>query len=256
MLCYGEYKLSFTENDFFQNRSHFSDYSVLSRIEFKDKKGVHQESQYVLICSNWHFVRNHQEVRNCPPCSPEDCNISLKLSSTAFRSAPTELSKAGGFLETEIRIDEDYCFDKNGVIIPYPAFISLLQDKRFTQEYLPLVKKEFERVCGPIYVSEEVEEEEEEEEEEDSNKKAKKTNSKKRKLTNPISEKTWLPDDVSEITPTVEEDEGGNENEESESDDETALLLDKEVVGIEAPSASTSTAATKRIRKIPAKHNK
>ena len=243
---------------FFQNRSHFSDYSVLSRIEFKDKKGVHQESQYVLICSNWHFVRNHQEVRNCPPCSPEDCNISLKLSSTAFRSAPTELSKAGGFLETEIRNDEDYCFDKNGVIIPYPAFISLLQDKRFTQEYLPLVKKEFERVCGPIYVSEEVEEEEEEEEEEeDSNKKAKKTNSKKRKLTNPISEKTWLPDDVSEITPTVEEDEGGNENEESESDDETALLLDKEVVGIEAPSASTSTAAaTKRIRKIPAKHNK
>ena len=135
-------------NLFLQNRSHFSDYSVLSQINFNDRKGASQTSHFVLIISNWHFVRDNIDRMVCLPCKPENCNISIKLSSTTFRGGPTELAQGGGTLDPEIRPDEEFFFDKNGIIIPYSAFISLLNDRHFTDEYLPAVKKEFEKLCG------------------------------------------------------------------------------------------------------------
>ena len=164
-----------------QNRSHFSDYTVLSEVKFVDQKGKTQESQYVLIISNWHFIREHQDKRESPPCKPEDCNISIKLSSTTFKTGSADLSITGANYLDPLP-DDGFSFDRNGVIIPYSSFLSLMEDKYFLNDYLPDVQREYERLCGPLDLTrettpipshdpfadggEEGEEEEEEEEEE------------------------------------------------------------------------------------------
>ena len=138
-----------------QNRTHFSDYTVLSEFNYTDKKGKPQQSQYVLIISNWHFIREHQDKKESPPCKPENCNISIKLSCSVFKSAPSDLSVSGsGYLDP--LPDDGFSFDKNGAIIPYSAFLSLLDDKYFVNDFLPEVKTEYEKLCGPVNLEKEL----------------------------------------------------------------------------------------------------
>lgn len=86
--------------------------------------------------------------------------ISLKLSSSAFVSAdatgptlPTynEDESYGDDLSTSSAPTDDSCFnfDRNGVIIPYFAFVSLLDDTNF-QSYLKTVVEKFEETEGPL----------------------------------------------------------------------------------------------------------
>jgi len=127
----------------------------------KDDKPIH--SQVVLSISNWHFNRDRQYLKFGPRCRLEDVCISLKLSSTAFIAGDTvgpsfsgsttedEALAAADDVSTATSTTDDSCFnfDKNGVIIPYFAFVSLMDDEGF-HHYLKKVVEKFEESEGPI----------------------------------------------------------------------------------------------------------
>ena len=88
-------------------------------------------------------------------CKLEDVMVTLKLSSTVFESAEGGSSAVAAATETAVsspgaaahgsggtvfsRTGESYFFDKNGAIIPYSAFVSLLDSEEF-HNYLKSVK--------------------------------------------------------------------------------------------------------------------
>lgn len=241
----------------FQNRSHFSDYTVLAEIEFKDKKGVNHESHFVLIVSNWHFVRDNQERKNCPPCKSDDCNISIKLSSTSFKAGPTDLAQGGG-LEPESKTDDGFFFDRSGVIIPYSAFVSLMEDARFTQEYLPLVRKEYERLCGRLSLGDEDEGEDEDDGGADVDAEAegdaKKSEKKTSKKTSKSEKKSKQGKNKSSASLVVESDIEGGEGEDElfESRDysgETGEFTQRIEEEDESPSSAKRTRVTQKSTK-------
>lgn len=130
--------------------------------------------------------------------------MSLKLSSTAFasggetgpsfsngshaRSEEDGNSEAADDVSTTSPTTDDssFNFDKNGVIIPYFAFVSLMDDANF-QQYLAKVVEKYEESEGPlskVFAQLEANQDldEPEEEEEDLLKKRKKTSGKKSQL--------------------------------------------------------------------------
>jgi len=117
-----------------------TDNTVLASHEFKDRTGKVTKSQFVLTVSNWHFVRDNQTSKQCPPCKPKDCIIGLKLASTAFKvpGATQDLTVAA---EPEA---EEFCFDRNGLLIPYNSFVYLMTHVEFCVDYMDAVKTEFE----------------------------------------------------------------------------------------------------------------
>jgi hypothetical protein len=86
----------------------------------------------VLTISNWHFVRDAQNVKVLPVCTIKDCVIGLKLSSSAFK--PQLLEHADG----------EYHFDKNGLLMPYTVFLDFMCSIEFKKDFMDLVKKEYE----------------------------------------------------------------------------------------------------------------
>jgi hypothetical protein len=87
----------------------------------------------VLTISNWHFVRDAQNVKVLPVCAIKDCVIGLKLSSTAFKPPSSD------------HADGDYHFDKNGLLMPYTVFLDFMSSIEFKQDFMDLVKKEYEQ---------------------------------------------------------------------------------------------------------------
>ena len=77
-----------------------------------------------------------------PPCHVDDCSISIKLSSTVFRS---DLQTA----DSDVAVDtaDQFFFDKNGAVIPYPALRALLFCEDFLK-YMEQVKNQFEEDTG------------------------------------------------------------------------------------------------------------
>ena len=162
------------------DRSPFSKYEILSAHTSKGKDDKPILSQIVLSISNWHFNRDNQHLKFGPRCRPEDVCISIKLSSSAFVSAdaagpslPTyneEESSADDLSTTPTTTDDSsFSFDRNGVIIPYFAFVSLLDDINF-QKYLKTVVEKFEETEGPLsklFEQEDLNNEDREEVEED-----------------------------------------------------------------------------------------
>ncbi len=64
-------------------------------------------------------------------CTPEDFDLSFKLSSTAFATSRNASS--------------EYHFDKNGIRLTYNQFYRLMRSEIFTQEYLNKIKKYYQR---------------------------------------------------------------------------------------------------------------
>jgi len=86
-----------------------------------------------LTISNWHFVRDAQNVKVLPVCAIKDCVIGLKLSSSAFK--PQSLEHAD---------DGEYHFDKNGLLMPYTVFLDFMSSIEFKKDFMDLVKTEYE----------------------------------------------------------------------------------------------------------------
>jgi hypothetical protein len=138
-------------------------------MNWQDKNGVTQSSKFVVTVSNWHFNRNTLKQEKAPVCKLEHIMITLKLASTVFEATETTSNSAGaGSSKTgeespekelgspgasaagpasgavKSQTGETYTFDKNGAIIPYAAFVSLLDAPDF-QKYLAQVKKQYRR---------------------------------------------------------------------------------------------------------------
>ncbi len=86
----------------------------------------------MLTISNWHFVRDAQNVKVLPVCAIKDCVIGLKLSSTAFKPPSSD------------HADGDYHFDKNGLLMPYTVFLDFMSSIEFKKDFMDLVKNEYE----------------------------------------------------------------------------------------------------------------
>lgn len=102
-------------------RSPISEYIPLSRYVFKESTGnqngkrkMDGRSETLLIVNNWHFNRDVMKMSNPTACKPEDCSIQIKISSTNFQTK-----------DTNAEFPSDFHFDKNGISIPYSAFVWL-----------------------------------------------------------------------------------------------------------------------------------
>lgn len=127
-------------------RSPFSDYTVISSHSFVDRQGKNQESELILTVSNWHFNRDTMSQKEGVRCCPEDCIISLKLASTTFKGASQASVEDSNCYLVD---DHNYSFDRHGVAIPYSAFVSLMDNKDFT-DYLVQVKDRYEQAAGSL----------------------------------------------------------------------------------------------------------
>lgn len=99
--------------------------------------------------SNWHHNRNVMEMGNPAECTPNDCSVQIKISSTAFLSEDSS---------------NNFHFDKNGIIIPYPAFVWMcdLGNEEITY-FINYVKEQY-NIDTKNSIEKELDEEEEEEE--------------------------------------------------------------------------------------------
>ncbi len=77
-------------------------------------------------------MRDAQNVKVLPVCAIKDCVIGLKLSSSAFK--PQSLEHA----------DDEYHFDKNGLLMPYTLSLDFMSSIEFKKDFMDLVKKEYE----------------------------------------------------------------------------------------------------------------
>jgi len=82
------------------------------------KAGRKISTKVVLVLSNYHFNRDKQSPK-FKPCTPADCTVGLKYSSSEFVIAGTPERDAG------------FHFDRFGVLIPFDAFVSLLTNQSF-----------------------------------------------------------------------------------------------------------------------------
>ena len=129
-----------------------------------DRNKISQCSKLVVTVSNWHFNRNTLKDIKAPVCKLENVMVTLKLSSTVFESgdgsngatgqpgkdgdaeatpavssSPGAATNGGGGAATS-QSGEVYHFDKNGAIIPYAAFVALLDSEAF-HDYLFSLKR-------------------------------------------------------------------------------------------------------------------
>jgi len=94
----------------------------------------------VLSVSNWRFVRDAIQagLRDFKPVTPQDFDVSIKISSTLFKTP----DRGWPF------------FDKHGLTVGYPAMVSLLSDPLFHNSFLKPLKAKYEQdVERPIMAS-------------------------------------------------------------------------------------------------------
>ena len=94
----------------------------------------------MLIVSNWGFVRDNKDFPSKVRCTPHDVAIGFKLASSQFR--PT--GAAGGTKTSTCPYD----FDAHGATLPFPAFLSLIKDSAFTEDFIRKIRRRYEADTG------------------------------------------------------------------------------------------------------------
>ena len=94
----------------------------------------------MLIVSNWGFVRDNKDFPSKVRCTPHDVAIGFKLASSQFR--PT--GAAGGTKNSTCPYD----FDAHGATLPFPAFLSLIKDSAFTEDFIRKIRRRYEADTG------------------------------------------------------------------------------------------------------------
>ena len=138
-----------------------------------------------------------------PPCHVDDCSISIKLSSTVFRS---DLQTA----DSDVAVDtaDQFFFDKNGAVIPYPALRALLFCEDFLK-YMEQVKNQFEEDTGSKVWQETDDDNDNDNDDDDDDKKSRSKNGKKNSVGKNSQQRQHRAEEIEE-----EEEEGGEEEEE------------------------------------------
>ena len=106
----------------------------------------------VLVVSNFHFNKKAQSLRQEVTCSPLDCYVSLKYSSTKFKP-DGGVAAAESPTEPELQDVSDesasqYYFDSHYLFLDYQAFTALVADGYLAEHFWPRVKANFERTTG------------------------------------------------------------------------------------------------------------
>ena len=101
------------------------------------KKNQAIVTKLILIINNWSFVRDNKANKRKIRCSAQDVVIGFKLASSAFRTSASDGSR-----------NEGYDFDKNGLVLPYPAFISLMRNSAFTDAYVDKIRQHYQEDTG------------------------------------------------------------------------------------------------------------
>jgi hypothetical protein len=155
---------------------------------WEDKNKKSQCTKMVVTVSNWHFNRNTLKLDKAPTCKLEDVMVTLKLSSTVFfeneggtpvvataanepdTTLPTSPGAAaaansdGGAVQHSN--GESYFFDRNGAIIPYSAFVALLDSEKFDDYLQALYKlREGKAYQAPITVPDDTDEDDDDDDE-------------------------------------------------------------------------------------------
>ena len=153
--------------------------------------------------NNWHFVKDNLYKAKTPPCHVDDCSISIKLSSTVFRS---DLQTA----DSDVAVDtaDQFFFDKNGAVIPYPALRALLFCEDFLK-YMEQVKNQFEEDTGSKVWQETDDDNDNDDDDDDDDKKSRSKNGKKNSVGKNSQQRQHRAEEIEE-----EEEEGGEEEEE------------------------------------------
>ena len=152
--------------------------------------------------NNWHFVKDNLYKAKTPPCHVDDCSISIKLSSTVFRS---DLQTA----DSDVAVDtaDQFFFDKNGAVIPYPALRALLFCEDFLK-YMEQVKNQFEEDTGSKVWQETDDDNDNDDDDDDDDKKSRSKNGKKNSVGKNSQQRQHRAEEIEE------EEEGGEEEEE------------------------------------------
>jgi hypothetical protein len=116
-------------------------------MDYKRKTG--HLTKTVLIVCNYHFVRDHADRPHCPPLKPQDCSVSIKVSSTVFRGRDSSLE------DPEASPKDQFYFDGSGAQMPYSTFLGLLNDPSFAN-FMSCLQEEYEKTEGPIFENNDV----------------------------------------------------------------------------------------------------
>jgi len=140
---------------FFQ-RSAFSEYHAISSHQFKvpalkERPERNATSTFVAAVSNWGWVRDTVAEKTSPRCTIGDFAVSLKLACTNFERVKSDVGDSVGSVSSvDEESESEYSFDRNGAIIPYAAFVSLMKTDDFTDAFISDVKANYERVEGSM----------------------------------------------------------------------------------------------------------
>lgn len=114
-------------------------------------------TELVLVVSNFHFNKRAQDIPQEVVCTPLDCFVSLKYSSTKFK--PTAVTAAGaatagstptdpGIQDVSVGVGSRYYFDSNYVFFNYQSFVTLATDGYMIEQFWPAAKSLFEKITG------------------------------------------------------------------------------------------------------------
>ena len=115
----------------------------------------------MLVVSNFHFNKKAQTTHQNLTCTPLDCYVSLKYSSTKFKpSIADQAAAAAAAAATAAAPHNDhqdvrsvaggskYYFDSHYVFLDYQAFTTLVTDGYLVEHFWPKVKVNFENATG------------------------------------------------------------------------------------------------------------
>jgi len=108
-------------------------------------------TQLLVIVSNFHFNKRAQETEKDFVCTPADCYISLKYSSTKFKgdaddndAGKLSANEPSGVEESE----GEYYFDREYVYLSFQAFAAVLLSREIQEQWWPQVKRNFEKASS------------------------------------------------------------------------------------------------------------
>jgi len=145
--CYATLNVNTLTFQEYANRQFFSKHLPVGedrrRITFKGKpKDIF--TQLVVVVSNFHFNKRAQGIDNDIVCTPVDCYISLKFSSTKFK-ADGGTEESG---EPTGADGQEFYFDREYVYFSFQSFAALLINQDLKKNWWPLIKKKFEEATS------------------------------------------------------------------------------------------------------------
>ena len=123
----------------YENRNHVNVYLKVCVYEGTVGEGIgakNRKTEVVVSISNYHFNRDAQKNPEIVECRASDCKIGIKYSSTEFKGP-------------NAKPNQEYYFDKLGVLMSYAAFAELLSQTYFVDTFMPATLANYSAAINP-----------------------------------------------------------------------------------------------------------